>query len=210
MYDLTIHDPMAERYLFVAITGLAIVILLVAVVAARSLHPLEVEVPFIYNANDIVEDLPRIQSLLAEKGENADFALLRFLANNYTTMREEYNIDTFDRNTSGIKSQSTEEVFSEYQRHVNPRNPQSPITMYQRYSTRTISIVSTIASPDMDNEVEVIFDALVIGHGDAKKTRWKANIAFQYSGITLDENDKVKPISFVITKYRVKRVQDIK
>lgn len=210
MYDLTIHDPMSERYLFVAITGLAIMILLIAMVAARALYPLQASVPFIYNANDIVEDLPHIHSLLAEKGEDADFALLRFLTNNYLTMREEYNIETFDRNTSGVKSQSNDAVFNEYQRLVNPRNPESPISKYQRYSTRSIEVVSTTMSEDVDNEVEVLFDATVSGRGETKKTRWKANIAFNYSGIELDENGKVEPISFMITQYRTQRLQDVK
>lgn len=211
MYDLSVHDPMAERYFYVAITVLAGLILLVAVSAMNGLYPLKTPVPFIYNINDVVDDLPHMKSLVSKKGEDPGFALLRFLTNNYVTMREEYNIETFDRSITGIKSQSSDAVFADFQKFVDPRNAESPITQYQRYSTRSISIVSTRPSPGNDRELEVIFNATVEGRGEVKKSQWQANIAFQYSGLALDqESEKPKPISFVVTQYRTKRLQDIK
>src|SRR5687768_10446749 len=90
MYDVTVNDPMSERYLYVCITALAMMILVVSVYAAQQLYPLSRSVPFIFNTHDIVNDLPRMKSLVSVKGEDAGEALLRFLVKNYVTMRESY------------------------------------------------------------------------------------------------------------------------
>lgn len=210
MYDVTVNDPMSERYIYVLITTIAMCILLVAIYAAQQLYPLERSVPFIFNTHDIVDDLPRMKSLVAQKGESASEALLRFLAKNYVTMRESYDIGTFDRNTSGIKQQSSPEVFAEYQSYINPNNPESPIVLYQRHSRRTVTILATKRLADQDYGMEVYYDVTVENRTEVKKSRWQADIAFSYSGVELDDKSgKVKPINFVVTKYRSKRLQEL-
>ncbi len=207
MYDLAVHDPMAERYLYIAITAIAGMILFVAVIAARGLYPLSSAVPFIVNSNNIVDDLPRI-SMLAYKGEDPSAAMLRFLVNNYVTFRESYDIESFDRNISGIRSQSTEGVFREFQQAIDPRSPDSPIALYQRHSRRSIRVVSSKRLPEQ-NAMEVTYEAIVEGPTGIKTTMWQATIDFEYNGVTLDEEtDKVKPINFIVTQYRNKRMQE--
>ncbi len=210
MYDVTINDPMTDRYLYILITTLAALILMVAVYAAQQLYPLERSIPFIFNTHNIVDDLPRMQSLVQAKGEDPSEALLRFLVKNYVTMRETYDIETFDRNTNGIKQQSAESVFGEFQQYINPKNPESPIVVYQRHSRRYITVLATKRLLDQDYGMEVYFDVTIESPREIKKTRWQADIAFSYSGVALDEKEeKVKPINFVVTKYRSKRLQDI-
>lgn len=209
MYDVDIHDPMTERYLYLLITSLAAIILLVAIIAARGLYPLQTSVPFIVSTHNIVDDLPKIESMLTYSGQDPGDALLHFMVRNYVTMREEYDIETFDRNMNGVQSQSSQEVFKNVQQLVDPRNPESPITLYQRHSKRHISIISSTVPDGETPSIEVVYEAMVDGQVGAKKSRWQANIAFNYSGIELDENGKVKPISFMITQYRTKRLQDI-
>ena len=158
-----------------------------------------------------MEDLPRMKSLVSHKGENPSEALLRFLVKNYVTMRESYDIETFDRNTNGLKQQSNKTVFAEFQNYISPGNPDSPIVIYQRHSKRSVQIFATKRLEDQDYGMEVYFDVTVESRTEVKKSRWQADIAFSYSGVALDENEeKVKPISFVVTKYRTKRLQDFK
>ncbi len=210
MYDLSVHDPMAERYLYLFITALSLLSFIIAFSAMQSLYPLQTPVPFIYSTNNIADDIPHIQSLLARKGENPSAALLRFLVQNYVTLHEEYNIDTFDRDVSGVESQSAPAVAAEFRQAVDPRNPDSPVALYQRHSKRRITIVSSRRIGEAD-AMEVTYEAAVEGKGEGKKSRWQANIAFNYSGLALDEKTgKVNPVSFVVTQYRSKRLQDIK
>jgi len=208
MYDLSVHDLMAERYLYVFITLLSVITFVTIVMAMGALYPLAPPVPFIFNSTNIVDDIPHIKPL-AHKGENPSTALLRFFVQNYVTMREEYNIDTFDRDVSGIQSQTIPAVFDEFKQAVDPGNPESPIALYQRYSKRKITTVSSRLT-DQDH-MDVTYEATVEGKGEVKKSRWQANIAFQYSGLALDEKTgQVKPIGFVVTHYQTKRLQDIK
>lgn len=208
MYDLTIHDPMAERYMYVFITAISLLVLLISLSAVQSLYPLQSPVPLIFNTNDVIEDLPHIQKLQVSKSDAAGEALLRFMVRHYVQIREEYDIATFDRDVSGVKSQSSEEVFREYQMQINPANPQGPVNLYQRHSRRKINIIQSRRMPE---SMEVVFDALVESRTEVKKSRWRANIAFKYSGIALDEKgEKVKPVTFVVTKYHSKRLQDVK
>jgi type IV secretory pathway component VirB8 len=210
MYDLMVHDPMAERYFYIVLTGIAVFVLLIALVAMQGLHPLKTEVPFTVASNNLADDVPRIRSLLAEKGEDPGEALLRFLVRNYVQAYEEYDINTFDRNIGTVKSQSAPEVFGEYQRLIDPKNPDSPLTLYQRHSIRSIRILSSTPYIEDDPTVEVVFEATVASKSDAKKTRWQADVTFTYGGLVLDEeNGGVKPIEFSVTGYRTRRLQDV-
>jgi len=206
MYDLGVHDPMAERYMYIFITFLALVILIVTLKAMQDFYPLNTEIPIITAAEDNGENVTHIHTLLTNKADNPGEALLRFLITNYITAREEYDITTFDRDAGTVKSQSAEEVTKEYQELIDPRNPESPITLYQRHSKRKITVLATQRS---DDSMEVIFEAEVDGKNDVKKSHWRANISFQYSGLALDQDGKFNPMSFVVTKYHSKRLQDI-
>jgi len=208
MYDLAIHDPMAERYVFVFLTALSLLTLLIAFSAAQSLYPLKSDVPLIFDTNNVMEDLPRIQKLQKNKEDPASEAALRFMVKHYVEIREQYDIATFDRDVNGVKSQSSDEVDREFRGMISQQNPQGPISQYQRHSKRRIVIISTKRLLD---SMEVIFDAYVESKTDIKKSRFRANIAFKYSGIELDEKGKkVKPVSFLVTKYHSKRLQDAK
>lgn len=209
MYDITVHDPMVERYYYLFVSALAGFIFFVSIIAVHGLYPLKRSIPFIVNTTNIAEDYPHIHSLLSRKGEDPNAALLQFLVKNYVTLREEYNIDTFDRNANGIKSQSTESLFAEYQNQTSPTNPDSPIALYQRHSRRTVSVFS--ARQMSDGSMEVTYEATVIGKLDAKKSMWQANMTFNYTGIALDESTgKVKPFTFTVTGYKAKRLQDVR
>lgn len=211
IYDNIAHDPMAERYLYLFITGLATAILLISFIAMRSLYPLTRAVPFIVSSENIIEDVPTIRSLLAQKGSDPSLALLQFMVGNYVKNREEYNIEEFDKNMNGVKAQSTDEVFSDYQDMVDPRNPASPITLYQRHSIKIIDILSTKLYENNDKQVmEVLYEATVESKNSLKKSRWQANISFTYSGLELDDSGmQAKPVTFLVTQYDNKRLQDI-
>jgi type IV secretory pathway component VirB8 len=209
MYDFAVHDIMAERYFYLLLTGLSVFIFLVAIVAMQGFYPLQRSVPFIVSTANMTDDRPSIRSLITHKGEDPSEAFLRFMIQNYVGLWEEYDIDLIDRNTSGVRSQSSDEVYREFERLMDPRNPQSPIATYQRHSKRKIRVISTRLFND--SNIQVIFEADVERKNEIQKSRWQADIAFSYSGITLNkETEKVDSFNFVVTQYKVKRLQDIK
>jgi type IV secretory pathway component VirB8 len=71
--------------------------------------------------------------------------------------------------------------------------------------------VEIVQAKRLPDSMEVIFDATVESKAAVKKSRWRANIAFKYSGIELDEkSEHVKSVNFIVTKYHSKRLQDTK
>ena len=208
MYDVTVNDPMSERYIYIFVTFVSMLVLMIAYGAMNALYPLQSTIPLTYLTNDIIEDIPHVQRLQGSKSENSSEALLRFLVKHYIVIREEYNINTFDRDVNGVKSQSSDNVYREFQQFIDPGNPESPIKVYQRHSIRKINILSTRRT---DNGMEVLFEALVDSRTDVKKSHWRVNMTFEFSGIELDEKTGTfKPMNFVVTEYHSKRLQDTK
>lgn len=199
-------DPMVERYLFGVITFLALLIFLFALVSMARLFPLVTPVPFTYMSNDLAEELPVI-SALPGGHENPNAALKRFLVTQYLTRRESYDIARLELNVRAIKSQSTPEVFDAWQRQLDPGNPESPITLYQRHSTRSINVLNTQFLPD--GNAEVLYEAIVDNRQEQRKTRMMANVAFRYADVTIDQNNgQTSRLEFLVTDYRTRRLQE--
>lgn len=197
-------DPMSERYLYVGITGLALLIFMIAVSSIIALFPLNTPVPFAYYSRDVFSELPRI-SPLARGEETANHAIQRFLVQEFVTHRESYSIGTLEINVRAVKGVSTDKVYQEWQRLLDPANPESPIALYERHSTVGVNILT--ATPVAANEWEVVYDAVVEGRGQRKKTRMAANITFRFSDITIDQDTgKMSPLEFIVTDYRTRRL----
>lgn len=210
MYDISVNDPMAERYFYVSVTAIALFTFFCAFIAMQSLYPLARTVPFIYALNDVLEDVPSIAPLRTSPDESVDDAVLLFMARNFVSQYESYDINTLERNYSGIEHTTTPEMFAEYQRLMQVGNPQSPVVKYERHSVRHIDIISARKLESPANTVEVIFDATVVNAEGGQKTRNKAILAYQYSGVEFDTKaDKVKPVTFTVSSYSSKPFQDV-
>ena len=210
MYDVSVNDPMAERYFYVFITSLALLTFLCAFFAMQSLYPLNRSVPFIYALNDVLEDMPSIAPLRTSPEESVDDAVLFFMAKNYVNQYESYNINQLERNYSGIQHVSTPEVFAKYQGMLQTNNPESPVVKYERHSLRQIDFLSVMRLESPANTLEILFDANVVNAETSQKTRYKATISYQYSGVEFDsKTDTVKPVVFTVTSYSSKLFQDV-
>ncbi len=210
MYDVSVNDPMSERYFYVFITALALLTFISALFAMQSLYPLNRSVPFIYALNNVLEDVPSIAPLRTSPEESVNDAVLFFMAKNYVSQYESYNIMQLERNYSGIQHDSSPEVFAQYQQLLQTNNPESPVVKYERHSARQIDFVLVRRLVMPVNTLEIIFDANVVNAETSQKTRHKATIGYQYSGVEFDEKaDKVKPVTFTITSYSSKIFQDV-
>jgi type IV secretory pathway component VirB8 len=209
MYDLDVHAPMTDRYWYVILTLIAVVTVTVAFTALGSLYPLNTKIPFIYGSKDIVDELPRIKTLRGYGGEEANAALKRFLLTNYTKAREEYNILTFEKNQNTVASQSNPEVTAKFRQDISPTNPKSPVALYQRSIIRTIEILRAEESVEPPGRMTIIYNATLKGAKDNTTKQYKADIAFVYETIKLDEEtNKVEPYRFMVTDYRSQFIGD--
>ena len=214
MVNIDIHEPMAERYWYMFITALSIIITIIAVIAFMALFPLKMRVPFIFATNNIVDDYPKIKSLLNYVGEDPNFALRRHLIGHYVKLREQYDATVFDRDHNAVLYLSRPNVLKEYDEFVSPLNPYGPVAMYQRNTQRKINILSTVEFED-DNKKEngrklysmrVVYESMLKrGEQQIKQGDYQVDIAFIYEDISLDnETGKVKPYGFIVTSYQIK------
>lgn len=201
MYDITVNDPMAERYFYVFVTGVALLTFLCALFAAQSLLPLSRSVPFVYMLNDVVDDLPSIAPLRTNPSQSVDEAVVDFLAKTFVEHYESYSIDKLERNYGGIESAASPEVFADYQRMLATSNPESPVIRFQRHSRRLIDIIA-VRHPALANTLEVEYYATIYGPDAANRTRHKATLTYKFGGVSLnEETGEAEPLQFKVTSY---------
>ncbi len=212
MADFDLHNPMSERYVYILITIFSLITFSFAIIAWQGLYPLKPQVPFIFITNDIVEDYPRIIALRSYTGEDNDTALRRYLIQNYVLLREEYDATLFDRNHSAVEVLSNKDVVKEYEDFIAPINPESPISLYQRHTTRRVAILSTkeLKRPENDENyhIQVVYNSFLLRDDVEKEAgRYQVDVAFKYKNIKLDQSTgKIEPYGFIVTSYQIKKL----
>lgn len=204
-YSAIYHAPLTDRCFFIVVTALAGINTLIALIALLSLLPISPEIPFVLTSKDYTRELPRI-TRLAEEEEAATPALIRFFVKHYVTKRESYTIDTILGNINAVRAQSVEGVYNIFRRFVDPQNPKSPITLYERHTTRSIRVVSTqIDTRKEPYTARVVFDATLTNLRGESTSRFVADMTFRFNEVTIDqETSKVSPLRFLVTGYNVK------
>lgn len=216
MVDIDIHEPMAERYWYLFITFMSLMITAVAIVACLGFFPLKTRVPFIFGTNNIVDDYPRIRSLLTYIGEDSNFALRRHLIQHYVKLREEYDASFFDTNHSAVVTLTDKAVLQEYEDFISPLNPDAPVTLYQRNIKRKVNIISIIniennikkQSDTKEYNMRVVYDAVLKkGEQENQQGRYQVDIAFKYKDIKLEKTTgKIEPYGFIVTSYQIEKL----
>lgn len=216
MANTYVSDHMSERYWYILITVIAISITIVSIIASSGLFPLKPRVAFVYSANDIVEDIPRIVPLVDYHNEDADLALRRYLVKHYIELREEYDPRTFDGNQEAIQAFSEPSVvFREYMDYVSSKNPRNPVSIYQRHTIRKINVLSFESIKEGSGSgnarsytMKVVFESILkVGENLKTPTRHQVDIDFLYKNIKLDETTgKIEPYGFMVTSYRTKEL----
>ncbi len=208
VYHQRYHDLMTERYLYLSVTGVSLCISLMAFVAVNLFFPLKTNVPFIYTTRDSVSDLPRMR-LIGNPGEDANLSLRRFLVENYVRMREEYRVEWLERNDGGVISQSAPDVAAEYRAWMDPRNPDSPVTRFQRRATRSVRSVQVRSVSADTNQMEARVEAVVEDGLVQRKEVSVANITFRFEDIQVDQKTgATTPLTFIVTAYTSTPVQE--
>ena len=203
-YHLNYHDPMTDRYFFIGITGLSILVFILAFSAIVAFYPLDQDVPFIYYTDDLVSDFPKMTPL-GDRDQDANYLLKTFLTTNYLRLREGYSVTTVDRNQVGVQSQSSDEVFLEYQQLLDPRNAESPISKFQRNAVRRVEpLTYSLATAGGGAERMIIsYRERVIAGTDVSSQRRRAIITFRFNEIEVDQSTgEASEMSFLVTGYK--------
>lgn len=139
---------------------------------------------------------------LADGKTNYEEAVNKYFTQLYVRYREGYSKElAADYYTSvGIMSIGLEQ--QKYYEYFNPKNPQSPLTMYGPYAKVKVRIKSTsfikpnVALVRYTRDVERGTDKPQVSH-------WAATITFRYSSAQMSEKDRaINPLGFQVVEYR--------
>lgn len=205
------YGPMIQRSLILIVTALATAGFLVALLALSDVLPLTRQVVFPVRAGDITNDVVTLRHL-SRPGDPVNPAMMKFLLSTYVRQRESYNADRLAANINGVKSFSAADVFAEYRNYMSPENPVSPISQYERHSIRDVDIrlvrvlPRAVDAPQAEDvlRAEIVFDAAVRNAQEVKTVRKRANIAFRYGDLTVNQQSgEVGAMRFQVTEYKV-------
>ena len=203
-YHQSYHDPMTDRYFFIGVTAVSLVILILAFAAIVAIYPLSKDVPFIYYSDNLVSDILKMAPL-GDREDDANYLLKTFLTTNYLRLREGYSVTTVDRNQLGVQSQSSDQVFSDYQQLLDPRNAESPITKFQRNAVRRVEPLTyllEVAQGDAERMI-INYRERVISGTDVSSRRRRAIITFRFNEIKVDQSTgETSEMNFLVTGYK--------
>ncbi len=215
-YDAKYNSPMAERSYLIVIMIISCLIIYYAYQAISGILPLEERYEAVVYQNDIDNYSPRIIPL-ANKYGYTDDALIEFHAKDYVIARESYIIEDFEKNFYRTRALSDPEIFKTYRAFLEPTNPESPIALYGRTSSRSIFIESYTpikSSTNADDKVafpdgaEIRFSSVVKNQqGESITSNFLAKLKFSYKKVEVNqETYEIKPMEFIVTDYNIEQI----
>lgn len=211
-YDEKYHAPIIEKAYSVAVTAIAVVCTWFAVVGFMRFLPVEETVTLAIGVDASDTKYYTVQKL-TDRIFNTNQVLLKYLVNEYVIRREGYSIQSLEGDVKRLKVLSTPELFQAYRSYINPANPESPITRFERHTRRSITI-KRVQYPGFEEGFDaellvpkkavIYFTATEISPGKTQTTDWKATVEFAYQPVRVNqENFAVTPMEFVVTSYTV-------
>jgi type IV secretory pathway component VirB8 len=224
-YDSKYNAPMAERSFLIIITIFAAMIIFFSYKAIVGILPITEQKEVYLITDDVFGSQPSVNPL-SERYSETDSAIREFLVTDYVRARESYSVDSLEANYRRVRFLSTPEVFATYQDEIEPANPQSPIILYERHTTKEIrrmSIGLYSSKPENSGQDEedivpdtaqVDFTAVTVSNGEEiGAARYRAVINFEYKGIEVMQDNaddespqEVKPMEFRVTGYNLQRL----
>lgn len=208
---------LSERFFFIVLTMIAGLTMIFAVFGLIGLMPINQQVPFYYYSRDISRELPLMISLRQNKMEPINSAVRRFYAAKYVENRENYILDKLQPQFRMIQKHSNEAAFSVYRRFIDPSNPRSPITLYQRNKIKEIHVNNVAIFPNKATgryNATVDFTARVKSMGLETTSVWQAQLLFAYNDLTVDQTEektdkplKITPMTFSVLEYTARELR---
>lgn len=203
-YAFLYLNPLAERFYFIIVGVLSLIIFVMSLLALNGLMPLSPNVPFYYSTFDAENELPTLEGLRYSSEQSIDDALLRYYVGQYVGMREMYDPEKFVLAGRFLQRYSQASAFDEYRRLVDNSNPRSPIRRLGRVFTRDIEI-QTMAfnDPLSPTQATLQFVATEASISEVRKSYWTATLRFTYSGLQISPNSGEGASAYSLPTFQV-------
>ncbi|MBN8531336.1 MAG: hypothetical protein J0L97_05685 [Alphaproteobacteria bacterium] len=207
-FDAKYHFVETERSWLIIIGSVAVLCIWLCVYAMQSFLPLKPVRIYPMLVENEAEYRLSIDEI-AKDGEIRNESILRFLVQDYLTVRESYDAVKLDFAQRRIRALSSDQVFQTYQQAMYAGNPESPINLYGRVIARKVQLISFVYAPSGEGyKAQVRFRATLRNKQDVpvdlRPSYWVANIAFRFTDIRVDEKtNDFTPLVFQVYDYSV-------
>lgn len=182
------------------LAGASWVLTVIAVTGLAAMGPMTRVVPYVIRA-DQSTGVVDIVSALTDQKTNYDASMNKFFVQRYVRFREGYSNKLASEfyNNVGLMSSTSEQ--QRYFAWFNPKNPMSPLNVYQAFANVKITIKSTsFIKPDV---ALVRYVKEIERGGDKSVSNWAATVTFTYVKAPMKEKDReVNPLGFQVLEYQ--------
>lgn len=212
-YNVKYHSPISERVFFIVITTMTAIVTLLAVRSFTAIFPIAPLEPVIYFVPDIENKVARLTEL-SEATDDPNAVIQKFLITEYVKDREGYSGERLERNVRAIHQSSSPEEYQRYRSWLDPSNPNSPITLYERHTERDVDVRNVTIRIGKGAEADgfgmyqaiVPFVATVRRGGNDQLSHWKAEVTFRYKKLVVDQTTgHVTPMEYRVVGYKVEK-----
>lgn len=182
------------------VAGAACVVAAISVLGISVMGPLKKVEPYVIRV-DNTTGIVDVVTALKDQKTNYDEAMNKFFVQRYVRFRESYSHHLASEVYSSVGLMSGSAEQQRYYAYFNPKNPDSPLNVYQNYATVKVTIKSTsFIKPDV---ALVRYIKEIERGGDKSISHWAATVTFVYTKASSKEKDReINPLGFRVEEYR--------
>jgi type IV secretion system protein VirB8 len=195
-------SALASRNRWLLAAAIASTLALLCLVALIGLTPLKTVEPYVVK-EESSSGLVTVLRPVREEGITAGEALKKYFLAQYVRARETFDPQDIRHAYQSVMLFSDIETGRDYDRWINPENPNSPVAAYgPKKIKRFISIRSiTFLAPDT---AQLRFTARERMDTSERPSFWIATIQFHFVQHSADEEERlINPVGFKVTSYRI-------
>jgi type IV secretion system protein VirB8 len=193
---------LVQRNVLAMVALLSLFIALFAAITSSQLSPQKSVKPFIIQIDD---KTGITQAVDPQKYQeiSANESLKRYFIAQYIRARETYDPATNSHDIESVRVMSSPEVFEGYKEYISPKNPESPVNLFEDKSKRVIRFKSlTFLMPDV---AQARISAVVQGDKERKYPEEHRIVVVKFEFVKLDLNLQerlINPLGFRVVSYR--------
>ncbi|MBN8542933.1 MAG: type IV secretion system protein [Alphaproteobacteria bacterium] len=186
-YSALYISPIAERGVFLLMSGFAALVLLFGALGFMDLLPIVARDRIIITNQRMDETKTSISPLRAQ-GKSTNVSLKQFYAASYVYMRERYRAADYAKNLAFVEAHSDPATLQYFLETQGPENPDSYAVRLGAVGERTVEItgvsINNKVQPPIAT-VQFVTDFKNVTGGS--RTAWTATLSFYYTKVSLTE-----------------------
>lgn len=218
-YSTMYHSPIAERAMLIIVSGMAVVIILMALIGVFLLLPVTETKTMVVRVPDAMDKVARVERLSENLSDDPNAAVMDWFVKSFVQVREGYDVEKQQSYFKRVYAMSSPAVYNAYV-GLYKDMARSPTARYERHTKRLVDVggvdisdVDVVQSGTgssgevVDVKATVKFTASERSETDTRNSVWLADISFRFTKIHVDQvTGQITPMEFKVTAYESKQL----